>query len=100
METINSREIDSKLCFSIASSILKSIDGMPMQSSLSCLLGITVALAQLAKDTKQAGELSDEDGLEKLIFSWLSALDVPTGMKFSKYISTDCIDIDIDFNDL
>ena len=95
-KTINSRNIDKDLSVDVAKAILKSIDGFPIEDSLSYLNGITIALVRLVKEIRESCELSDEDGLEKLILSWLSATDPVTGLKFSKFISTDCIDIDFD----
>ena len=93
-KTINSRNINKDLSVDVASAILGSIDGIPIEDSLSYLNGITMALAKFIAEIKDNVELSDEDGLEKLILSWLSATDPATGLKFSKFISTDCIDID------
>ena len=95
-KTINSRNINKDLSVDIACAILKSLDGIPIEYSLSYLNGITMALAKFISEIKDNVELSDEDGLEKLILSWLSATDPVTGLKFSKFISTDCIDIDFD----
>ena len=93
-KTINSRNINKDLSVDVASAILGSIDGILIEDSLSYLNGITMALAKFIAEIKDNVELSDEDGLEKLILSWLSATDPATGLKFSKFISTDCIDID------
>lgn len=93
---MNSRDMDKKLSVHVASKLLNSFDGIPLEDSLSYLNGITIALAKLVKEIKDNVELSDEDGLEKLVLSWLSATDPFTGLKFSKFISTDCIDIDLD----
>ena len=93
-KTINSKNINKKLSVDVANAILKSLNGIPIENSLSYLNGITVALVRLIKEIKENCEVSDEDGLEKLILSWLSATDITTGLKFSKFISTDCIDID------
>ena len=98
-KTINSRDIDKKLSISVAYELLNSFDDIPIEHSLSCLNGITIALAKFIAEIKDNVELSDEDGLEKLILSWLSATDPATGLKFSKFISTECID-DIDFNSI
>lgn len=95
-KAINSRNINKDLSVDVASTILKSLDGIPIEDSLSYLNGITVTLVRLVKEIKENCELSDKDGLEKLILSWLSATDPSTGLKFSKFISTDCIDIDFD----
>ena len=95
-KTINSRNINKELSVNVACTMLESLDGIPIEDSLSCLNGITIALAKFIKGIKDNVELSDEDGLEKLILSWLSATDITTGLKFSKFISTDCIDIDFD----
>ena len=98
-KTMNSRNIDKNMSVSVASELLNSFDGIPIEHSLSYLNGITIALAKFIAEIKDNVELSDEDGLEKLILSWLSATDPLTGLKFSKFISTECID-DIDFNSL
>ena len=95
-KTINSRNINKDLSVDVASAILGSIDGILIEDSLSYLNGITMALAKFIAEIKDNVELSDEDGLEKLILSWLSATDPATGLKFSKFTSTDCIDIDFD----
>ena len=95
-KTINSRNIDKELSVDVASAMLKSLDGIPVEDSFSYLNAITIALAKFIAVIKDNVELSDEDGLEKLVLSWLSATDPFTGLKFSKFISTDCIDIDFD----
>ena len=97
-KTINSRNIDKEMSVGVASALLENLDGIPLEDSLSYLNGITIALAKFIKGIKYNVELSDEDGLEKLVLSWLSATDPFTGLKFSKFISTECIDIDL--NDL
>ena len=97
-KTINSRGIDKKMSVGVASALLENLDGIPLEDSLSYLNGITIALAKFIKGIKDNVELSDEDGLEKLVLSWLSATDPFTGLKFSKFISTECIDIEL--NDL
>ena len=97
-KTINSRDIDKKMSVGVASALLDNLNGLPIEDSLSYLNGITIALARFIKEIKDNVDLSDEDGLEKLVFSWLSATDPFTGLKFSKFISTECIDIDL--NDL
>lgn len=93
--TKNSKDINKKTSIGVASSILENLDGLPFEDSLDYLNGMTIALAKFIKDIKENVELSDEDGLEKLVLSWLSAVDPMTGLKFSKFISTDCIDIDL-----
>lgn len=93
-KTINSRNINKELSVNVASTMLESLDGIPIEDSLSCLNGITIALAKFIAEIKDNVELSDEDGLEKLILSWLSSTDPFTGLKFSKFISIDCVDID------
>ena len=97
-KAINSRDIDKEMSVGVASALLDNLDGLPIEDSLSYLNGITIALARFIKGIKDNVELSDEDGLEKLILSWLSATDPFTGLKFSKFISTECIDIEL--NDL
>lgn len=92
---INSRNINKETSTGVASTILESLDGLPIGESLDYLNGITIALAKFIQGIKENAELSDEDGLEKLVLSWLSATDPFTGLKFSKYISTDCIDINL-----
>lgn len=99
-KTINSRNINMELSINVASAILESLDGIPIKDSLSCLNGITIALAKFIAGIKDNVELSDEDGLEKLVFSWLSATDPFTKLKFSKFISIDCIDIETDLNSI
>lgn len=95
-KTMNSRDFDKKLSIHVASELLNSLDGIPVEDSLSYLNGITIALVKFIKEIKDNVELSDEDGLEKLVLSWLSATDPFTALQFSKFISTDCIDIDFD----
>lgn len=98
--TISSKDIDRNISVEVANSILNGIvDGTPAEMSLSILNGIVNAATFLAKEITNNAELSDVDGIEKLILSWLSATDPVTGLKFSKFISTDCIG-DIDFNSL
>ena len=93
--TMNSREINKETSVGVASTILESLDGLPIEESLDYLSGMTIALAKFVQGIKENVELSDEDGLEKLVFSWLSSTDPVTGLKFSKFISTDCIDINL-----
>lgn len=92
--TKHSRDINKETSIGVASAILENLDGVPIEESLDYLNGMTIALTKFIKDIKENVELSDEDGLEKLVLSWLSATDPVTGLKFSKFISTDCIDID------
>ena len=96
--TINSRNIDKEMSVGVASALLDNLNGLPIEDSFSYLNGITIALAKFIEEIKDNVELSDEDGLEKLVLSWLSATDPFTGLKFSKFISTECIDIEL--NDL
>ena len=96
--TINSRDIDKDIATSVAKSMLDGFDGIPMEHTLSYLNGVVIALARFIKEIKANADLSDDEGLEKLVLSWLSAVDPVTGLKFSKFISTDCIDIN--FNEL
>lgn len=93
--TISSRNINKELSVNVANAILKSLDGISLEDSLSYLNGITIALVKFLAEIKDNVEMSDEDGLEKLVLSWLSATDPFTKLKFSKFISTDCIDIDL-----
>lgn len=90
-----SKDINKETSTGVASAILENLDGLPIDESLDYLNGMTIALAEFIKGVKENVELSDEDGLEKLVLSWLSAIDPFTGLKFSKYISTDCIDINL-----
>lgn len=94
-ETKNSKDINKDVSLGVASAILKNLDGLPIEQSLEYLNGMTIALARFIQEVNKNVELSDEDGLEKLVLSWLSAIDPFTGLKFSKYISTDCIDINL-----
>ena len=92
--TKHSRDINKETSIGVASTILKSLDGLPIEESLDYLNGMTIALAKFIQGIKENVELSDEDGLEKLVLSWLSIADTLTGLKFSKFISTECVDID------
>ena len=94
-KTINSRNINKKTSLGVASAILENLEGLPIEESLDYLSGMTIALTRFVQGIKENVELSDEDGLEKLVLSWLSATDPATGLKFSKFISTDCIDINL-----
>ena len=94
-KTMSSRNINKETSLGAVSAILESLDGLPIEESLDYLNGMTIALAKFIQKIKENVELSDEDGLEKLVLSWLSATDPFTGLKFSKYISTDCIDINL-----
>lgn len=93
--TKHSRDINKETSIGVASAILENLDGIPVENSLDYLNGLTIALAEFIKGIKEIVELSDEDGLEKLVLSWLSAIDPFTGLKFSKFISTECVDIDL-----
>jgi len=99
-KTINSRNINKETSTGVASAILENLDGLPIEDSLDYLNGITIALAKFIQEINKNVELSEDDALEKLVLSWLSAIDPITGLKFSKYISTDCIELDFDFNNL
>ena len=92
---INSRNIDKNIATSVAKAMLDSFDGIPMEHTLSCLNGVVIALARFIEEIKTNADLSDDECLEKLVLSWLSAVDPFTGLKFSKFISTECIDIDL-----
>ena len=96
MEVSSSRDINRELATAFANNVLKAIDGTPLSLSLSVLNGYIVALASFVDSLKKQVTLSDEDGLEKLVLSWLSVSDVKTINNFSKYISTECVDIDLD----
>ena len=91
----SSKDINRETSTGVASAILENLDGLPIEESLDYLNGLTIALARFVQGIKENVELFDEDGLEKLVLSWLSAADPFTGLKFSKYISTECIDIDL-----
>ena len=93
--TKNSKDINKDVSLGVASAILENLDGLPVEDSLDYLNGMTIALAKFIQEINENVELSDEDALEKLVLSWLSAIDPFTGLKFSKYISTDCIDINL-----
>ena len=93
--TKHSRDINKETSIGVASAILENLDGLPIEESLDYLNGMTIALAKFIQYIKENVDLSDEDGLEKLVLSWLSAVDPVTGLKFSKFISTDCIDINL-----
>ena len=93
--TITSRNINKETSLGVVSAILENLDGLPIEESLDYLNGMTIALAKFIQNIKENVELSDEDGLEKLVLSWLSVTDIVTGLKFSKFISTDCIDINL-----
>ena len=95
MTEINSRDINKEASLGVASAILENLDGLPVEDSLDYLNGMTIALAKFVQGINENVELSDEDGLEKLVLSWLSAIDPLTGLKFSKYISTDCVELDL-----
>jgi len=95
MTEINSRDINKEASLGVASAILENLDGLPVEDSLDYLNGMTIALAKFVREINENIELSDEDGLEKLVLSWLSAIDPLTGLKFSKYISTDCVELDL-----
>ena len=92
---INSRtDIYKQEAALIASKLLESFDGMPLEKTFTVMNGLTVALAKFIADIRKVVEMSDEDGLEKLVLSWLSATDVYTGSHFSKFVSTDCVYLD------
>ena len=93
--TKNCKDINKDVSLGVASAILKNLDGLPVEKSLDYLNGMTIALAKFIQEINKNVELSDEDALEKLILSWLSATDPLTGLKFSKYISTDCVELDL-----
>ena len=93
--TIHSRNINKETSLGVVSAILENLDGLPIEQSLEYLNGMTIALARFIQEVNKNVELSDEDGLEKLVLSWLSAIDPLTGLKFSKYISTDCIELNL-----
>lgn len=93
--TKHSSDINKETSIGVASAILENLDGVPIKESLDYLNGLTIALAKFIQGIKENVELSNEDGLEKLVLSWLSATDPFTGLKFSKYISTECIDINL-----
>lgn len=98
MET-NSKQIDRKFALEVANTILRSLDGLPFRLYLSALSGLAIATVLLTKKIAECTTQSEEDGLEKLILSWLSSTDPGTGLKFSRYISTQCLD-DINIDDL
>lgn len=95
MKTKSSKDINKDTSIGVASAILETLNGISFEDSLDYLNGLTVALAKFIQEINKNVELSDEDGLEKLVLSWLSATDPFTGLKFSKYISTACIGINL-----
>ena len=99
-KSINSDDLKSDVAIGIATSIISSAELFPMELSLSVLNGLTMALVRYITAIKSNAELSDEDGLEKLVLSWLSAMDIKSELNFSKYISKECINLDIDINNL
>lgn len=94
MEIINSNNIDKDTSLFIAKTMLEMLDGTPMENSLDALNGIVVAMDMFLRTIKENSELSEENGLEKLVLSWLSSSDVIMGTKFSLFISPDVIHID------
>lgn len=95
MKTKSSKDVNKDTSIGVASAILETLNGISVEDSLDYLNGLTVALAKFVQEINKNVELSDEDGLEKLVLSWLSATDPFTGLKFSKYISTACIGINL-----
>ena len=95
MKTKSSKDVNKDTSIGVASAILETLNGISVEDSLDYLNGLTVALAKFVQEINKNVELSDEDGLEKLVLSWLSATDPFTGLKFSKYIGTDCININL-----
>ena len=95
MKTKSSKDINKDTSIGVASAILETLNGISVEDSLDYLNGLTVALAKFVQEINTNVELSDEDGLEKLVLSWISATDPFTGLKFSKYISTACIGINL-----
>ena len=90
------KDIDKKEAVLIARNILGSFDGLPLEKSLTVMNAITIALVKFVADVRKQVEVSEDDGLEKLVLSWFSATDVITGNVFSKFVSTDCVQLDID----
>lgn len=90
------KDINKKEAVLIASNILESFDGLPIEKSLTVMNAMTIALAKFISEIRKQVEVSEEDGLEKLVLSWFSATDVITGNVFSKFISTDCVELNID----
>ena len=91
MTTTNSRQINQDVAVFAAKGILEAMDGLPMELFLSVLNGIMIAVATLVRDVREKVELSDEDGLEKVMLNWLSLTDDKTGNNFAKYIRTELI---------
>lgn len=87
MEVVDSNKINTSAAVYVAGAILELTNNIPTKDTLSYLNGVVVGLVEYAKELKaQSEKMSDEDGLEKLILSWLSRTDESTGLNFTKYI--------------
>ena len=85
---ISTKNIDNELASNLALIILKGFEGVPMKHYLTCLNALVTALVKYAQDLKEQCEnISDEDGIEKTILSWLATTDKVTGLNFTKYIN-------------
>lgn len=96
VDSVSSNDINKDISLQTASSMRELMEKIPFEHCLSFLQGIVAAIVWYAKDIKSNTHANKEDGMEKLILSWFSQTDALTGLKFSKYIKPECIDIDID----
>ena len=71
----------------IAKTLCGMFDGTPAEQSKTMLNGVTIALTMLARGVKRCCNVNEQDGIERLILSWLAATDPISGMNFSKYIT-------------
>ena len=84
---INCNEsIDNAFAIKVAHTILELAGKISIEESISFMNGVTVALASIVADVKNVVVESKEDGLERLILSWLCTTDLVTGNNFSNYI--------------
>jgi len=82
-----SAELDLEKSVMLAKTLLKHFDGVSYSELKSVLNGLTITIAELMRITYQDCEVSEEDGLEKLVLSWFSATDSISGLNFRKYIT-------------
>ena len=79
-------EVNEQQAVMVAKKLLEMFDGMPAEATKTVLNGFSIAMVQMLRGTQACCQVSDEDGLEKMVLSWFAATDPVSGLHFSKYI--------------
>ena len=78
-------QIDDAIAVKIGTTIVAMFDGASVGESSTILNGVTMALVTLCKGIRTYA--TEEGSVERMILSWMTATDQPTGNHFSDYIT-------------